>query len=221
VPPRVCATPRSPMPLVTRSNRSVLVRLVDNTGRLYLMSTPGDPLPTHGVHFFTMDKVMRYMPFCADFGPFNLGMAHQFCEVLKELMGSPKLHKMKIVYYTSTAANDTTNAIFLLGTFLVLHLGASPDDAWQPFCNLNGAVKCYRDATFVPSPYDLHVKDCWAGFAKAVATRLYDPADFDEDEYFYYDHPSNGDMHEVVTGKFSPSRVRRAGARRLALGATP
>jgi len=142
------------------------------------------------------------MPFCADFGPFNLGMAHQFCEVLKELMGSPKLHKMKIVYYTSTAANDTTNAIFLLGTFLVLHLGASPDDAWQPFCNLNGAVKCYRDATFVPSPYDLHVKDCWAGFAKAVATRLYDPADFDEDEYFYYDHPSNGDMHEVVTGKF-------------------
>ena len=31
---------------------------------------------------------------------------------------------------------------------------------------------------------------------------LYSPDTFDEDEYFYYDHPENGDMHEVVTGKF-------------------
>ena len=40
----------------------------------------------HGVHFFTMDKVMRYAAFCADFGPFNLGMMHHFCEVLRQLM---------------------------------------------------------------------------------------------------------------------------------------
>jgi len=154
-------------------------------GRLYFMSVQGDPAPQHGIHFFTMDKVMRYMPFCADFGPFNLGMTHHFCEVLKELISSPNLQKMKIVYYTSPAANDTTNAIFLLGAFLVLHLGASPADAWAPFCNLNGAVRPYRDATWVPSPYDLHVRDCWAGLVKAVATGLYDPATFDEAEYFY------------------------------------
>ena len=36
------------------------------------------------MHFFTMDKVMRYMPFCADFGPFILGMTHHFCKVLRE-----------------------------------------------------------------------------------------------------------------------------------------
>ena len=45
-------------------------------------------------------------------------------------------------------------------------------DAWAPFSNLNGAVKPYRDATWVPSPYDLHVRDCWAGLVKAVEGEL-------------------------------------------------
>jgi len=198
------------------------------------------------MHYFTMDTTMRYMPFCADFGPFNMGMTNHFCQVLKDLLASPRYQRTKLVYYTSPAANDTTNAIFLLGSFLVLYLGATPEDAWAPFTSLDGAVKPYRDATWVPSPYDLHVKDCWAGLAKAVATRLYDPTTFDEEEYFYCkfrscqaltmllltllmmlqvffcfdafinggslllslhfslpdDHPSNGDLHEVVKGKF-------------------
>ena len=159
-------------------------------GRLYLMSTPEDPEPTHGVHFFTMDKVMKYMPFCADFGPFNLGMMHHFNEVLKRLMSSPRLRKSKIVYYTANSANDTTNAIFLLGSFLVCHLNATPEQAWMPFCNLKGAVRPFRDATWVASPYDLHVRDCWAGLARAIANGLYDPCHFDEDEYFYCKPPN-------------------------------
>jgi len=134
---------------------------------------------------------MRYMPFCADFGPFNLGMTHHFCEVLRELMSAPKLQKSKIVYYTKPEANDTTNAIYLLGSFLVVHLGASPAEAWQPFSNLGRDVKPYRDATWVPSPYDLHVKDCWAALAKAIVTRLYEPLTFDEAEYFYCKWPHN------------------------------
>jgi cell division cycle 14 len=149
------------------------------------MAAPSDPAPTYGVHFFTMDKVMRYQPFCADFGPFNLGMTHHFCEVLKELMLSHKNKQTKIVYYTSPAAGETTNAIYLLGAFMVLHLGATPDEAWAPFSNLHGAVKAYRDATWVTSPYDLHVKDCWAGLKKAVSVGYYDVSTFDDDEYFY------------------------------------
>jgi cell division cycle 14 len=149
------------------------------------MAVPSDPAPTYGVHFFTMDKVMRYQPFCADFGPFNLGMTNNYGGVLKELMLSHKNKRTKIVYYTSAAASDTTNAIYLLGAFMVLHLGATPDEAWAPFSNLNGAVKAYRDATWVPSPYDLHVKDCWSGLTKAVSVGCYDINTFDEDEYFY------------------------------------
>ena len=35
-----------------------------------------------------------------------------------------------------------------------------------------------------------------------VRLSLYDARAFNEDEYFYYDQPLNGDMHEVVKGKF-------------------
>ena len=123
------------------------------------------------------------MPFCADFGPLNLGKTDKACEMLKELLTSPKYHRTKLVYYTSLDANETTNAIFLLGSFLVLHLSATSEDAWAPFCTLQGAGVCvcvcvcvcimrasqirsytgvcvcavipYRDATWVPSDYDL------------------------------------------------------------------
>jgi len=41
-------------------------------GRLYLASLAGLPVPTAKTYFITLKK-MRYVPFCADFGPFNLG----------------------------------------------------------------------------------------------------------------------------------------------------
>jgi len=171
-------------------------------GRLYFMTTTTDPGSTPGAHFFTMDKIMRYMPFCADFGPFNLGMMHHFCEVLKDILMQPRHAKVKVVYFTGTAQNDVTNALFLLGAFMIAHLGATPEQAWAPFSKFSHVVRPYRDATWCPSPYDVTLMHCWQGMRKALKMGLYCPDSFDEDEYFYYDHPENGDMHEVVKGKF-------------------
>ena len=149
-----------------------------------------DPGLDEGLQYFSMEKKMRYMPFCADFGPFNLGMTHHFLLVLDELFKTTCMCEDKLVYYTSPNASDVTNAIFLLGSFLVCHLGASADEAWTPFCNLNYIVRPYRDATWAPSPYDLHVKECWGGLAKAISTGLYNPSTFDKEEYFYCATPS-------------------------------
>lgn len=147
---------------------------------------------------------MQYEAFCADFGPFNLGMTHRFGEMMKSLLLNPKLSNSKLILYCKTAQVEVTNAIYLLGSFLVAHLGATPQQAWAPFSKIE---KCpclpYRDCTWVkPSPYDLHMIDCWSGLAKAMRKGLYSPADFNKEEYFYYDDPKHGDMHEVVKGKF-------------------
>lgn len=120
-----------------------------------------------------------------DFGPFNLGMTHHFCERLKELLLQPRFAKTSLVYYTSTAPHDITNAIFLLGAFLVSHLDASPEQAWAPFCKLSGVVKPYRDATWCASPYDLKLIHCFEGLHKAIKIGIYHPDRFDEEEYFY------------------------------------
>jgi hypothetical protein len=99
----------------------------------------------------------------------------------------PKLQDFRIVYYTSQDPRDVTNSIYVLGAFLCLHLGATPEEAWGPFQSLkdtpNGPMCLpYRDATWVKSSYDLHVKECWAGLLRAVATGLYDLQAFDKHE---------------------------------------
>eukprot|EP00961_Rhodomonas_salina_P274844 3712982-Rhodomonas_salina.1 len=131
-------------------------------------------------------------------------MTHYFCQFLKDLLADSNHANEKLVLYTSTEDSDITNAIYLVGSFLCLHLGATVEEAWTPFSNI-AVNPCmpYCDATWVsPSVYDLHVTDCWAGLLKAVKMGLYSPSDFNHEEYLYYDDPGNGDMHEVVPGKF-------------------
>ena len=145
--------------------------------------------------------------------PFNPGMTHKFCRVLVDLISSNQLSHSAICFYTSSREADLTNAMYLLGAFLVLHLDATPEEASAPFEGLETRVLPYRDATWVPSTWDLHLVDCWRGLRRAVLTGLYDTVTFNEDEYFYYDQPCHGDMHEVVKAKFfafkGPTDVRK------------
>jgi hypothetical protein len=42
-------------------------------GRLYLAALQDNPVAQINKVYITLSKKMRYVPFCADFGPFNLG----------------------------------------------------------------------------------------------------------------------------------------------------
>ena len=115
------------------------------------------------------------------------GTLHHICLTLVEALLNPELQDVRIVYYGSQDPRDVTNSIYLLGAFLCLRLGATPEEAWGPFQSLKDTPSgpmClpYRDATWVKSPYDLHVKECWAGLVRAVATGLYDLQAFDKHE---------------------------------------
>jgi len=163
-------------------------------------------------HFFSLDTCprvggaeMRYAAFCADFGPYNLGVTHHFCAIVKGLLQAPALARKRLVFCTTSPQDtDTTNAMYLLSAFLITHLGASPKDALLPFSSVQPGkgVVGFRDATWVPSTFDLSLLDTSAALAAAMRARLYNPRTFNASEYFYYDEPVNGDLHEVVTGKF-------------------
>ena len=73
-------------------------------GCLYLGSVPvgGKALPARGEVLVSMHKRMNYVPFCADFGPLNLGATCQMCRKLRVLLSNPSLKGSKIVYCTST-----------------------------------------------------------------------------------------------------------------------
>ena len=153
--------------------------------------------------YVSVSKRLHYMPFCADFGPLNLGTTHQICKQLRVLLSRPTLQDSKIIFYTSHEPSDITNAIFLLGSYLCLHMGYTPERAFKPFVNLDPSLSLpYRDATWVKSTFDLHVIDCLEAMQKAVTEGIFKHDKFDGAEYFYYDDPANGDMHEVLPGKF-------------------
>ena len=44
--------------------------------------------------------------------------------------------------------------------------------------------------------------DSWRGLLKGISSGLIDLSTFKPEEYEYYDHPKNGDMHVMVPGKF-------------------
>jgi hypothetical protein len=58
-------------------------------GRLYLASLRSSPAPDPNKFYITLTQKMRYVPYCADFGPFNLG------EICK-LEGSATLLRRKL-----------------------------------------------------------------------------------------------------------------------------
>ncbi|EKX46344.1 hypothetical protein GUITHDRAFT_157774 [Guillardia theta CCMP2712] len=160
--------------------------------------------PSDAKHeYFKIHKKFKYAPFCADFGPYNLGTTHHFCDTVKRMLKNPENSRKQIVFCCGVETEDVTNAVYLLGSFLVLKMEASVLDVMHIFSALpRGVLRPYRDATWVRSTYDLKLDDCWAALQRAVATGLYMPASFSKEEYFYYEEPCNGDMHVILPGKF-------------------
>jgi hypothetical protein len=74
-----------------------------------------------------------------------------------------------------------------------------------------------RDATFLASDFPVTLLDCLMSLEKAQQLGWYNHATFGVEDYEYWDHPLNGDLHQVMpcmeeVGKFvafkGPSSTR-------------
>jgi hypothetical protein len=61
----------------------------------------------------------RYEPFCADFGPVNLGILHQFCQMMQERMNDERLSHRHLVYYADDNPEVRTNVALLVAAYTV------------------------------------------------------------------------------------------------------
>ena len=146
---------------------------------------------------FTAEDELAYTPFCDDFGPLNLDQIFRFCELVeKERSMHPAL---KLVLQINGTNRTTTNAVFLLGTYLVHSHRMSPTEILDIFSLLLPQLEMYRDATFSSDTFRLSLLDCWSGFVHAIGLGWLDHIDLDE--YAHYDNPLEGDLHCVVPGK--------------------
>ena len=179
--------------------------------RLYLCQNI-DILPEHDcIKMFSPDESIQYYPLCDDFGPMNMASITKFIRQLDdELAMNPSA---TLFYCVEAGQRPLTNAIFLLGTYMILRLKQSVRDVSESFSWADRTlIAPYRDATFSSPDFGLTLADCWGGLAKGIemgwidlpssASESYLWGSIDADEYEHYDNPLNGDLHEVVPGKF-------------------
>ena len=109
-------------------------------------------------HMFETSE-LEYIPFCHDFGPLSLGDAHRFVNMIQNKIA--RYPGKKIVYCVSDEATHLTNGVFLLGCYMVMVLGLSPDAVLSAFEDLLHLLLPYRDASLDDCDFPLPVESCW------------------------------------------------------------
>jgi cell division cycle 14 len=152
--------------------------------------------------YFNIDGVISYQPFQDDFGPMCLGSVSRFCSVVDEQL--KRYPGIRIAMVTQPDKRTLTNTIFLLGSYMIMRLGLTPEQVESRLEAFVGQITTYRDISPGKQNFHLHVRDCWAGIwrAKSLSWVDFAPGHFDVDEYEHFASALNGSMTEIVPGKF-------------------
>jgi cell division cycle 14 len=155
---------------------------------------------------FSVEKSLVYESFADDFGPLNLASVFKFCQILdRKIEESPA---RIIVMDNSTSVKSTTNAVFLLGAYLIMRRDYTVSKVVDTCMEVMRLIVTYRDVSPGLQNFFLRVQDCWGGLWRARSLQWvhFDPDGFDLEEYENYDSPLNADLHEIIPGKFIAMR---------------
>ena len=176
--------------------------------RVYLVQNMENGSLPRSLRRFRPVSAVNYNPFCDDFGPMNMSCIVDFIWSLDtELSAFPE---SEIAFCVEDGRRNMTNAVFLLGAYMLLKEGLTPSMVAASFDALDkDLLEGYRDATHSVPDFRLYLIDCWRGLAKGIQQGWVRHASFPKlqwgainiEEYRYYDNPLNGDLHEVVPGK--------------------
>nr|XP_015223761.1 PREDICTED: dual specificity protein phosphatase CDC14B isoform X4 [Lepisosteus oculatus] len=170
--------------------------------QLYFVILQQKPKSTAERHFFCIDDELSYENFYADFGPLNLAMLYRFCCKLNKKLKSFTLSKKRIIFYTCGDQKKQANAAYLIGSYAVMHLKRTPEEAYSLLVSRNTTYLPFRDASFGTCSYNLHILDCLKGIHKALQYGWLDFTKFDVEEYEHYERAENGDFNWIIPGKF-------------------
>mmetsp|Transcript_16437 Transcript_16437/g.41535 ORF Transcript_16437/g.41535 Transcript_16437/m.41535 type:complete len:504 (+) Transcript_16437:127-1638(+) len=155
--------------------------------------------------YFSNDLPERYLSFCADWGPVNIGLMIRFCNELRSKWEHPRLQRRPLVYYSSPEPQLFTNTAMMLAVYLMFDHNMSPEDALYPFLRIGPTpFEGFRDATWGKSTFDLHPLSCIKGLRRAADLGWLGVSpvdDFDVAQYEMYDDPRAFNLHRI-TPKF-------------------
>jgi len=160
--------------------------------------------------FYSVDELLTYEPFCADFGPLNLGQLYRFVQLTDKKMTDAD--GSCVYFYCKDEDKYISNAAVLIAGYAIFRLGMSADDIYRILEKLEPRFCYFKDASFVKSSFQLTVKDCIDALDKARSNGFFDPNQFDIEEYEFFEQPLHGDLNWIVPGKLvafsGPTAVR-------------
>lgn len=169
--------------------------------KLYFLSLSEQPPKLQHIHFFSIDTVLVYINFYADFGPSNLSQVVRFCEILQEKFITPATATKKICLYSSMDVDKRANAAFLMCAYMMLVHKKSPEESFFPLMGQGIPFAPYRDAGYGAATYHITILDCIRGLHKSLSLGLLDLQNFNVDAYEFYEKVENGDFN-WITPKF-------------------
>ncbi|XP_047237287.1 dual specificity protein phosphatase CDC14B isoform X4 [Girardinichthys multiradiatus] len=175
---------------------------IEITDQLYFAILQQKIKTTADRHCFCIDEELAYENFYADFGPLNLAMFYRFCCKLTKKLKSITLTRKKIIFYTCGDQKKQANAAYLIGSYGVMHLNMTPEEAHSLLVSRNSTYIPFRDASFGTCMYNLDILDCLRGVHKALQYGWLDFSNFDVEEYEHYERAENGDFNWIIPGKF-------------------
>ncbi|XP_071952211.1 dual specificity protein phosphatase CDC14A-like isoform X2 [Antedon mediterranea] len=171
--------------------------------RLYFATLRSKPRSTANTHYFCIDDELVYENFYADFGPLNLAQLYRYCCKVNKKLKSFSLAKKKIVHYTSLDAQKRANSAYLIGSYAVIYLKKTPEDAYRALVGgTNPPFLPFRDASYGACSYNLTLLDCLKAVDKAASVGFFNFENFDVEEYEHYERVENGDFNWLLPDKF-------------------
>lgn len=173
-------------------------------GRFYWTTRSGvyAPPETERSFCFSTDRQFVYEPFFQDFGPLNLGVTYQYCQMVQGILNDPAHSSQAIVHCTSSDPKLRTTSVYLACAFLVIVRGVPAEEAFEPFQNVRPPLVPYRDATVgSESSFDLTILDCLRGLETAIRLKFFSFAGFNARSFSFFQKVENGDMSWIIPGK--------------------
>ena len=105
----------------------------------------------------------------------------RFIEMLVEELASHP--SCKIVYCVGAGRRALTNAVFLMGAYMILKLDMSTETVAGAFSWLDQSmIEPFRDVTYSVPDFELRLEDCWGGLERGIANEwLSRPSDTGSD----------------------------------------
>ncbi|XP_038598581.1 dual specificity protein phosphatase CDC14B-like, partial [Tachyglossus aculeatus] len=175
---------------------------VSVTDRLGFAILGQKPKASASAHYFCVDDELVYENFYADFGPLNLAMVYRYCCKVNKKLKSFTLRRKKIVHYAGPDPKKQVNAAFLMGSFAIVYLGRTPEEAHRLLTTGSVPYIPFRDAAFGPCNFPLTLLDCLHAMDKALRFGFLNFSEFDLAEYEHYERAENGDFNWIIPRRF-------------------